>query len=53
VPIIGVGGILCGADAVEKVAAGASLVQFYTGFIYRGPELVGRGRCAIAGQRRA
>ncbi|MBS1191629.1 MAG: dihydroorotate oxidase [Rhodocyclaceae bacterium] len=40
-PIIGVGGILSGADAVEKIRAGASLVQFYSGFIYRGPELVG------------
>ena len=39
-PIIGVGGILSGEDAREKVAAGASLVQFYTGLIYRGPELV-------------
>lgn len=40
VPIIGVGGILRGDDAAEKVAAGASLVQLYTGLIYRGPELV-------------
>jgi len=40
-PIIGVGGILNGADAVEKIEAGASLVQFYSGMIYRGPELVG------------
>ena len=39
-PIIGVGGILSGADAVEKVAAGASLVQIYSGLIYKGPELV-------------
>lgn len=39
-PIIGVGGILSGADAVEKLQAGASLVQIYSGFIYRGPELV-------------
>jgi len=39
-PIIGVGGILSGADAVEKHAAGASLVQVYTGLIYRGPALV-------------
>jgi len=41
VPIIGVGGIMSGADAAEKIRAGASLVQFYSGFIYRGPELVG------------
>ncbi|MDP3584524.1 MAG: quinone-dependent dihydroorotate dehydrogenase [Thiobacillus sp.] len=40
VPIIGVGGILSGADAAEKIAAGATLVQLYTGLIYRGPELV-------------
>jgi dihydroorotate dehydrogenase len=40
VPIIGVGGILSGADAQEKIAAGASLVQLYSGLIYRGPELV-------------
>jgi dihydroorotate dehydrogenase len=40
-PIVGVGGILGGADAQAKIAAGATLVQFYTGLIYRGPELVG------------
>lgn len=39
-PIIGVGGILSGADAVEKIAAGASLVQVYSGLIYKGPRLV-------------
>jgi len=38
--LIGVGGILRGADAAEKLAAGASLVQIYTGLIYRGPNLV-------------
>lgn len=40
VPIVGVGGILSPADALAKRAAGASLVQVYTGFIYRGPSLV-------------
>jgi dihydroorotate dehydrogenase len=40
VPIIGVGGILSGADAQAKIDAGASLVQLYSGLIYRGPELV-------------
>jgi len=40
VPIIGVGGIMGGEDAAEKIRAGASLVQFYSGFIYRGPDLV-------------
>lgn len=39
-PIIGVGGILSGADAAEKIAAGASLVQVYSGLIYKGPALV-------------
>ncbi len=45
-PIIAAGGIMRGADAVEKIAAGASLVQLYTGLIYRGPQLV--GECARA-----
>ena len=40
IPLIGVGGILSGADAVTKMAAGASLVQSYTGLVYRGSELV-------------
>ncbi len=40
-PIIGVGGIMTGDDAQAMVAAGATLVQIYTGFIYRGPELIG------------
>ena len=39
-PIIGVGGIMSGVDAVEKMQAGASLVQLYTGFIYSGPQLI-------------
>jgi len=40
IPVIGVGGILSGADAKAKMNAGASLVQIYTGFIYRGPDLI-------------
>lgn len=40
-PIIGVGGIMCGADACEKLDAGAALVQVYSGLVYRGPGLVG------------
>jgi dihydroorotate dehydrogenase len=40
VPLIGVGGILSGDDAAAKIAAGASLVQFYSGMIYRGPALI-------------
>ena len=39
IPIIGVGGIMCPKDALEKLDAGASLVQIYTGFIYYGPAL--------------
>lgn len=39
-PIIGVGGISSSADALEKIKAGADLVQVYTGFIYQGPSLV-------------
>ncbi|NQZ32019.1 MAG: quinone-dependent dihydroorotate dehydrogenase [Oceanospirillaceae bacterium] len=40
VPIIGVGGISEGFDAAEKIEAGASLVQIYSGFIYKGPSLI-------------
>ncbi len=40
VPIIGVGGILDGAHAQEKIRAGAKLIQLYTGLIYRGPSLI-------------
>ena len=40
IPLIGVGGILSGADAVSKKQAGASLVQVYSGLIYTGPKLV-------------
>lgn len=47
-PIIGVGGIGSGQDAAEKIQAGASLVQVYSGFIYRGPELVSECCDAIA-----
>jgi dihydroorotate dehydrogenase len=39
-PIIGVGGIMSAADAKEKIEAGASLIQIYSGLIYRGPNLV-------------
>ena len=47
-PIIGVGGILCGRDAKEKIDAGATLVQIYTGLIYRGPDLVAECARAVA-----
>lgn len=40
-PIIAVGGIMSGSDAAARIAAGANLVQIYTGLIYRGPELIG------------
>jgi dihydroorotate dehydrogenase len=49
-PIIGVGGILSGADARAKVEAGASLVQLYSGLIYRGPALI--RECADALRRK-
>jgi len=42
IPIIGAGGIHSAADAQEKLAAGATLIQLYTGFIYEGPGLVSR-----------
>jgi dihydroorotate dehydrogenase len=41
-PIIGVGGIHSPEDAIEKLQAGASLIQLYTGFIYEGPGLIKR-----------
>ena len=50
IPLIGVGGILSGADAVTKMAAGASLVQCYTGLVYRGPPLI--AECIDAIRRR-
>ncbi|MBS0486078.1 MAG: quinone-dependent dihydroorotate dehydrogenase [Proteobacteria bacterium] len=50
IPLIGVGGILSGQDAVEKIVAGASLVQFYSGMIYRGPTLIGESVEAIRKQ---
>ena len=40
IPIIAVGGIMTADDAIEKLKAGASLVQLYTGFIYEGPDLI-------------
>jgi dihydroorotate dehydrogenase len=41
IPLVGVGGIVEGRDAAAKIDAGASLVQFYTGMVYRGPALIG------------
>ena len=48
IPIIGVGGISNGVDAVEKIRAGAKLVQMYTGLIYKGPELITECAATIA-----
>jgi len=48
VPLIGAGGILEGRHAREKIQAGASLVQIYTGLIYRGPELIAECVQALA-----
>jgi dihydroorotate dehydrogenase len=48
-PIIGVGGIVDGTSAADKIRAGASLVQVYSGFIYRGPDLIKEASEAIAG----
>ena len=50
IPLIGVGGIVSGADAATKQAAGATLVQVYTGLVYRGPALV--RECVEALRRR-
>ena len=46
-PIIGVGGVMSGADAVSKIKAGADVVQIYTGLIYKGPKLVTQAANAI------
>lgn len=50
-PIIGVGGIHSAQDALDKLEAGASLIQLYTGFIYEGPALVKQINKALLGQR--
>jgi dihydroorotate dehydrogenase len=49
IPIVGVGGIMSGKDAQEKIAAGASLVQIYSGLIYRGPKLISECAAALNG----
>jgi dihydroorotate dehydrogenase len=48
IPIIGVGGIFSADDAQAKLDAGASLIQLYTGLVYRGPALVGECARALA-----
>jgi dihydroorotate dehydrogenase len=50
IPLIGVGGIVSAADAAAKMAAGAALIQCYSGLVFRGPELV--GECVEAVRRR-
>jgi dihydroorotate dehydrogenase len=50
VPVIGAGGIMSGGDARDKIAAGAQLVQLYTGLIYRGPALVRECVDALCGR---
>ncbi|MCO6427746.1 quinone-dependent dihydroorotate dehydrogenase [Nitrosomonas communis] len=47
IPIIGVGGIMSAEDATEKTAAGANLIQIYTGLIYHGPDLIRQSVAAI------
>jgi dihydroorotate dehydrogenase len=49
IPLIGCGGIMGGADAAERFAAGASLVQIYSGLVYRGPRLVSECVAAFSG----
>ena len=53
IPLIGVGGILDGSDAAEKLDAGAALVQVYSGLIYRGPQLIAECVNEIRRQREA
>ncbi|QIL89342.1 quinone-dependent dihydroorotate dehydrogenase [Microbulbifer sp. SH-1] len=48
IPIIGVGGIFDGESAADKIRAGATAVQIYSGFIYRGPEVIREAAAAIA-----
>ncbi|MGN6513840.1 MAG: quinone-dependent dihydroorotate dehydrogenase [Lysobacteraceae bacterium] len=53
IPLIGVGGVLSGADAAKKMAAGADLVQLYTGLVYRGPALVAESVDAMRRRKQA
>jgi len=50
-PIIGVGGVMSGTDALSKIRAGADVVQIYTGLIYKGPALVSEVALAIKNSR--
>ncbi|WP_313077331.1 quinone-dependent dihydroorotate dehydrogenase [Melaminivora sp.] len=51
-PIVGVGGVMSAQDAVDKIAAGADVVQIYTGLIYQGPALVAQAARALRDLRR-
>ena len=51
-PIIGVGGIFTPEDALEKMEAGASLIQLYTGFVYEGPSIVNKINSGILSQQK-
>lgn len=51
VALIGTGGITCGSDAANKIKLGAQLVQFYTGFVYKGPDLLADCLNSIAAQK--
>lgn len=48
IPIIGCGGVSTGADAYEKIRAGASLIQFYTALVYQGFPIIGRLKRELA-----
>ena len=50
-PIMGVGGVFSGEDAVAKIKAGADVVQMYSGLIYQGPALIQQAAQAIRDQR--
>ena len=52
-PIIGVGGIMSGEDALLKISSGADMVQIYSGLIYKGPQLVNEIALALKGQKAA
>ncbi|MFS8035822.1 quinone-dependent dihydroorotate dehydrogenase [Xanthobacter sp. AM11] len=52
-PLVGAGGVSCGADAYAKIRAGASLVQLYSALVFHGPGLVGRIKSDLAARLKA
>ena len=52
-PLVGVGGVNSGEAALKKIRAGASLVQLYTGLVYRGPALIGEIKARLLGELQA